>query len=141
MIEQSREPSVIRFSSLPVVDRGGGVSTAPIVQTAHGAERFLSGVSTLPPGEGIPLHSHNCDEQVTVLRGRAEVELGDEPKQQVEPFDTTFVPAGVWHRFSNVGSEPLLILWIYGALEVTRTFAHSGETVAHLSSRDVATES
>lgn len=139
MIEQPPRPSVIRFSSLPVVDRGGGVSTAPIAQAAHGVERFLSGVTTLPPGGGIPLHCHNCDEQVTVLRGEAQVELGDEPKQRVEPFDTTFVPTGIYHRFENVGSEPLLILWVYGALEVTRTFAHSGETVAHLSSDDVTT--
>jgi mannose-6-phosphate isomerase-like protein (cupin superfamily) len=143
MIEPSdsarRDAAVIPFSSLSIVDRGGGVTTAPIVEAAHQPERFLSGVTKLPPDGGIPLHQHNCDEQVTILEGQAEVELGDE-KLRLGPLDSTFVPTGVWHRFRNVGSEPLLILWVYGALEVTRTFAQSGETVTHLSSRDVTTE-
>lgn len=133
-----KRPAVIRFAALPTVDRGGGVATGPIVEAAHGSERFLSGVTTLPPGREVPLHQHNCDEQVTILEGQAEVELGDDgEKERVGPFDTTFVPSGIWHRFRNVGTEPLTILWVYGGLEVTRTFAHSGETVAHLSSRDV----
>ena len=129
---------VLPFSELDAVDRGGGVTTAPMVEATHGPERFLSGVTSLPPGREVPLHKHNCDEQVTVLEGRAEVELGAETAV-VGRFDTTFVPAGAWHRFRNLGDEPLLILWIYGALEVTRTFADSGETVPHLSSRDITT--
>lgn len=34
------------------------------------------GISTYPVGKGAPLHAHNCDEHVTLLSGRAEVEIG-----------------------------------------------------------------
>jgi hypothetical protein len=48
------------------------------------------------------------------------------------------VPANQPHRFVNVGTTPLAILWIDTSNEVTRTFAETGETVAHLSARDLA---
>jgi mannose-6-phosphate isomerase-like protein (cupin superfamily) len=51
-------------------------------------------------------------------------------------MDSTFVPAGVPHFFRNSGDGPLVILWIYGAREVTRTFTESGETVPHMSPSD-----
>ncbi|MET9357877.1 cupin domain-containing protein [Streptomyces sp. NPDC006617] len=38
-------------------------------------------------GSGAPLHSHNCDEHVTVLEGDAEVWLDGEVTK-LERFDT-----------------------------------------------------
>ncbi|HEY6789857.1 MAG TPA: hypothetical protein VI365_21360 [Trebonia sp.] len=34
------------------------------------------GISAYPVGKGAPLHAHNCDKHVTLLSGRAEVEIG-----------------------------------------------------------------
>mgnify|MGYP003588356685 CR=1 FL=1 len=86
------------------------------------------------------MHSHNCDEQVTILEGEAEAEF-EGRRHRLHAYDTTLIPANKPHRFVNVGTTPLAILWIYAASEVTRTFAETGETVAHLSERDLASPS
>jgi mannose-6-phosphate isomerase-like protein (cupin superfamily) len=44
-------------------------------------------------------------------------------------YDTTQVPVGEPHRFINMGEGTMRILWVYGAVHVTRTFPDTGETV------------
>jgi quercetin dioxygenase-like cupin family protein len=130
------EAHILRIDSLPVVDRGNGIQTIPLVTKEIGSEHMTTGLTRFPVGAKVPMHSHNCDEQVTVLEGEAEAEL-DGRRHRLQPYDTTLIPANKPHRFVNVGTTPLAILWIYAASEVTRTFAETGETVAHLSERDL----
>jgi len=81
------------------------------------------------------MHSHNCDEQVTILEGSAEFVAG-ERRELLGPLDTTYLPANLPHRFINCGAGPLRILWVYAGSAVTRTFTDSGRTVPHLSAGD-----
>jgi HTH-type transcriptional repressor of puuD len=91
------------------------------------ATQFLNGITEFDPGASLPLHSHDCEESVVVLEGQPAFEVGGEVIE-LEPGDTTWVPAGVVHRFFNRGSGPMRILWIYGSATAARTIAATGET-------------
>ena len=128
---------VIKVDQVPLLDRGGGVTTIPLVtHRSDDSASITTGISTYPVGTGAPLHVHNCDEQVTLLEGQGEVEIAGEVTPLV-PYDSTYIAAGLQHAFRNTGEQPMRILWIYPTQDVTRTLMATGETVAHLSDDDL----
>jgi len=128
MMSQSFPPVILRPSQQPVVQRGGGVTTIPLVSRACGSTGLINGITIFPPGGSIALHWHNCEESVMVLAGRATVEI-DGTLHDMGPGDTTWVPAGVPHRFLNASeTEEMRILWTYARVDATRTSAATGET-------------
>lgn len=131
------EMTVVHANDVKVLDRGGGVSSVPLI-TRHSDPSALitTGMSTYPVGSGAPMHVHNCDEQVTLLEGIGEVEIEGVVTPLV-PYDSTYITAGLKHAFRNTGDAPMTILWIYPTQSVTRTLLETGETVEHLSDRDM----
>jgi len=126
----------ISYDQIVPFARGDGVETRLMVGKGNAdGTPFTTGTTVFPAGCGAPLHSHNCAEQVTILEGSAEA-MVDGKLHQLGPMDTSFVPANAPHYFRNTGAARLVILWIYGARDVTRTFTETGETVPHMSPRD-----
>jgi quercetin dioxygenase-like cupin family protein len=116
------------FGALPAVPRGNGIVNYLIANKKVGARAMHTGISKLPVGVTAPRHSHNAEEQVTVLEGTVKIMLEDR-EQICRRFDSTFISADVEHELVNVGDDTAYVLVVYGSPEVSRTFAHSGETV------------
>ncbi len=127
---------IVPYDDVDGFRRGNGVETKLLVGKGNADDTiFTSGTTVFPAGASAPMHSHNCSEQVTILEGRATCVV-DGVETELGPYDTTYIPADVPHRFVNSGDGDLRILWIYAARDVTRTFTETGETVAHLASGD-----
>jgi mannose-6-phosphate isomerase-like protein (cupin superfamily) len=133
-------PLVLRQAEIEPFHRGTGVRTLPYVGkwNANG-NKVTTGITEFPAGVGIPLHTHNVEESVLILEGRATAVIGED-RFDLEPGDATWAPAGVPHRFANRGQEPLRIYWVYGGRQVTRTICATGETFEHLSDQDRGAE-
>lgn len=127
---------VLRKDGIEPVDRGNGVGTLPYVGHWNSVTAGMtSGVTVFGPGTSVPLHSHNVEEIILVLQGRASAVIDGE-RYDLHVGDSTWVPAGVDHHFFNHGDTQMRIYWVYGGREVTRTICATGETVPHLSPRD-----
>jgi HTH-type transcriptional regulator, repressor for puuD len=136
MIEMPAESLVLRSDQVARFERGNGVaSIAYVGRWNSDVAQFTTGMTILPPGTGIPLHTHNVEESVLILMGSATAQVGD-TEFQLAAGDATWVPAGVAHRFANAGSTETRIYWVYAGLYVTRTIVATGKTFEHLSDED-----
>lgn len=127
-LRTASQAAVLQPEALPRFDRGGGVSTTPLVTPAVGPAGFITGYTAFAGGAEVPFHSHNCAESVVLIEGRAVLEI-DGTAYELKPLDATYIPAGVSHRFRNrSASEPMKVLWIYAGAQATRTLTATGAT-------------
>lgn len=134
------DPRIFRPAEIPAVARGGGVKTIPLLTKKTGATSFINGVTIFPPEGSVPLHKHNCDECVLVLKGSAIAEIAGE-EHGVGEGDVSYIPQGVHHRFRNISpTEDMKILWTYASLDADRTIIATGETRRIDDEHSVATE-
>ncbi|HTK13196.1 MAG TPA: cupin domain-containing protein [Xanthobacteraceae bacterium] len=132
-----KKATVFRQSDIKVFDRGNGVTTKLFCNEKRCGAQVTTGTTTLPAGRSVALHYHNCDEQIVILSGQADVEVHGQ-RRPIGPMEVAYIPQGEVHCFHNTGEAELVMLFVYDAGEVTRTFAATGETVVHLDEGDLA---
>lgn len=77
-----------------------------------------AGIYVLPAGASDPQQPHTEDELYVVLRGRAQLRVGEEDAA-VTAGDAIFVAAGVEHRFHAI-EEDLSVLVLFAPAEYSR---------------------
>ena len=78
------------------------------------ASNFCMGFVTLDPDGGqVPWHNHEQEEVYFVIDGRGEICLGEE-LHDIQSGQAVYIPGGVFHQLTNVGSSPLQMIYCYG---------------------------
>ena len=78
------------------------------------SEHFSLGYVVLEPQGGqVPWHNQEQDEIYFILDGTGEMCLGQE-RQVVHGGQMVFIPPGEFHQLTNVGEQPLTMIYCYG---------------------------
>ena len=128
------------FSGLQKFPRGRGIVNHLIASKKIGASKIHSGITFLPPKTSVPDHSHNTEEQVTILKGTLKIILNGDQEVICNSYDSTFISSNVQHELINETEEEVHAIIIYGSADVTRTFTETGETVEIGSDKDNFTD-
>ena len=113
--------SVKHIQDIPTepVPNASGVSKAVLISSAE-APNFAMRKFSMQPGGSMPLHTNKVEHEQYVLRGRAQVRLGEEIFE-VSAGDIVFIPAGLPHYYINITDEPFEFLCLVPNKEDTTT--------------------
>ncbi len=78
------------------------------------AAAFSLGYVTLDPDGGqVPWHNQEQEEIYLVLEGTGEMCLGEE-RRTLASGQAVYIPSGVFHQLTNIGSTALKMIYCYG---------------------------
>ena len=128
------------FSKIPKISRGNGIVNHLIASKNIGASKIHSGITVIPPKTSVPAHSHNTEEQVTILKGTLKIILNGVKEVDCNAYDSTFITSNIQHELINETDEEVHAIIIYGSVDVNRTFSKTGLTVLIGSKEDNFTD-
>ena len=128
------------FSKIPKISRGNGIVNHLIASKNIGASKIHSGITVIPPKTSVPAHSHNTEEQVTILKGTLKIILNGVKEVDCNAYDSTFITSNIKHELINETDEEVHAIIIYGSVDVNRTFSKTGLTVLIGSKEDNFTD-
>ncbi|QYM80690.1 cupin domain-containing protein [Horticoccus luteus] len=85
----------------PQLEITRGVTFDCMVGAHNHARNLTTGLVTFAPGAVLPMHRHTFGESVTLLQGRALVDV-EGRLYEVGPLDNVTIPRGLAHRVSNL---------------------------------------
>ena len=110
---------ILKFADANVDSGDPGVFARRMVNSLMGSQTITCGVSEFQPGAAIFSHTHPCEEVVAVVAGEAVAEVNGE-RFVLRPFDLSFMPPLVPHRFLNESDRPFTMIYFYPSTAVTR---------------------
>lgn len=113
------QPVISKYTEIKPFELDTGVYFHEMIMQTNGAKTIIVGLATFEPGASLPCHIHNVEESVTILKGIAFCDV-EGVRTALEPYDTSFIPAGIPHRFVNRSdTEQLIILWAYSQINIS----------------------
>ena len=100
----------VPFADLPLLvspSRGPIAGRHLFEGRAFGLAHLTVVVGESHPGQGVPLHHHDCEELIIVHAGRGTYTVGD-TTVEAGPGEVVVIPSGVPHRWVNHSQEPLV---------------------------------
>jgi mannose-6-phosphate isomerase-like protein (cupin superfamily) len=82
----------------------------------------------LEPGAATPVHQHECEEVVVVLRGSGTLTIANEV-QAFGPNSTLIIPPNIAHQIVNGSTETLQIIAVLSETPA-RVFTPDGDVIA-----------
>ena len=89
----------------------GKDTTIQILISSQEGPNFALRKFSMQPGGGMPRHTNTVEHEQYVLRGEANITIGEET-YQVKTGDAVFIPAGAVHSYKNIGEGPFEFLCI-----------------------------
>lgn len=111
-MSEGQEVIVRSAGSVPLEKVGAGEGTSRSVLIGAGeAPNFALRRFVMEPGGGMPRHTNTVEHEQYILRGSAEVGIG-ERVHQVKAGDAVYIPEGVPHWYRADGREGFEFLCI-----------------------------
>jgi quercetin dioxygenase-like cupin family protein len=116
---------IMRFDQAPKYELSEGAIFTDLFGSKFGAVGICGGYGKFAPGSSLPCHSHDYDESITIVAGKAVCQVKGK-EYELSGCDTALVPTGRPHRFINRSNEPMAMIWLYGGGEPQRTVLQAG---------------
>ena len=94
-----------------------GLEHQTLAGPEHGMQTLEMWMQTIKPGRGTPVHRHDCEEAIVVLRGSGRLTVGGEDTD-FGPNSTLQIPRDVIHQIVNTGTEDMFIVAALGQAPV-----------------------
>ncbi len=94
----------------------GKATTIQVLISSQEGPNFALRKFSMQKGGGMPRHTNTVEHEQYVLRGEANITIGDET-HHVKTGDVVFIPKGAIHSYENTGDEPFEFLCIIPNME------------------------
>ncbi|MGH9629018.1 MAG: cupin domain-containing protein, partial [Bryobacteraceae bacterium] len=100
---------VMRFAGLQPYELANGTRFYDLFAGRFGSEGICGGYGEFDSGAGLPCHTHNYDESITIVQGKAICSVQGR-RYTLSDCDTALVPRGRPHRFVNAGDDAMAMI-------------------------------
>lgn len=123
---------IIRYREESIYELSKNAFFLDLFARRYGSDGICGGHGRFLSGASLPCHTHDYDESITIMKGRA-VCLVQGRRYELSDCDTAFIPRGLPHRFLNLSEDAMEMVWVYAGSEPDRQIIDAGYCSGELS--------